>query len=219
MSNMWYVKALTITNMQMIITKISCRLGQSCKIRCDVLICAGVREPCRSKNVPNSKMSRELLGTAAKLGTMRSCVAEVWAQLAPNILLSRTLSSPYVAHVLLPIVWPPVCSRLEPVLVIVAIVVGVPIATRMPPVMTKIWVMIRHNKMNRGLWCWQQWWLRQQRWRQQRGICVHGIKGVLVQKFMGKKMVVKVSRQQRFCLGYKTYHEVFELTTKATKHI
>jgi hypothetical protein len=71
------VKALTITNMQMIITKISCRIGQSCKIRCDVMICIGIRELCCGKNVPNSKMRRELLGTAVKLGTMRSCVAEV----------------------------------------------------------------------------------------------------------------------------------------------
>jgi hypothetical protein len=71
------VKALTITNMQMIITKISCRIGQSCKIRCDVMICTGIRELCCGKNVPNSKMRRELLGTAVKLGTMRSCVAEV----------------------------------------------------------------------------------------------------------------------------------------------
>jgi hypothetical protein len=71
------VKALTITNMQMIITKISCRIGQSCKIRCDVMICTGIRELCCGKNVSNSKMRRELLGTAVKLGTMRSCVAEV----------------------------------------------------------------------------------------------------------------------------------------------
>jgi hypothetical protein len=61
MSNMGYVKALTVTNMQIIITKIGCRIDQSSKIRCDVLICAGVSEPSRSRDISNSKMSRGLL--------------------------------------------------------------------------------------------------------------------------------------------------------------
>jgi hypothetical protein len=47
----------------------------------------------------------------------------------------------------------------------------------------------------------------------------HGMKGVLAQKFMGKKVSVKISIRQRFCLGYKTRYQVFELTMKATKHI
>ena len=42
-----------------------------------MLICVSVREPYHSKNVPNIKMSREVFGTAAKPGIMRSCVAEV----------------------------------------------------------------------------------------------------------------------------------------------
>jgi len=143
---MWYVKALTVTNIQMIITKIGCRIGQSCKTRCDVLICTGVKKPCRSRNVPNNKMSIGLLGTVVRLGTMKSCVAKVWAQLAADILLSRPLSNPYVAPLLLPIIWPPVCSRLEPVLVIVAVTIGTPIATRMPLLQLKFelwWDMAR----------------------------------------------------------------------------
>jgi len=47
-------------------------------------------------------------------------------------------SSPCVVPVLLPIVWPPVDSRLAPVLVSVAVVVGAPVATRMTPVTTEI---------------------------------------------------------------------------------
>jgi hypothetical protein len=149
MSNMWYVKAFTVTNMQMIITKIGCKIDQSCKIRCDVLIRAGVGEPSRNRNVPNNKMSRRLLGTAVKLETMSSCVTKIWAQLAADILLSRPLSNPYVAPVLLPIIWPLVGSRLEPVLVIVAVAVGMPIATRTPPIMTEIWVVMRYSKMGK----------------------------------------------------------------------
>jgi hypothetical protein len=79
MSNMWYVKTLTVTNMQMIITKIGYKIDQSCKIMCDVLIRAVVGEPSRSRNIPNSKVSRGLLGTAAKLGTIGSCVTEIGA--------------------------------------------------------------------------------------------------------------------------------------------
>ena len=135
--------------MQMIITKIGCKIDQSCKIRCDVLIRDGVGEPSCSKNVPNSKMSIGLLGTAVKLETMSSCVTKIWAQLATDILLSRPLSNPYVASVLLPIIWPLVGSRLEPVLVILAVFVGMPIAMRTPPIATEIWVVMRHNEMGK----------------------------------------------------------------------
>jgi hypothetical protein len=76
---MGYVKALTVTNMQIIITKIVCKIGQSSKIRCDVLICAGVGEPSRNRNIHNSKMSRGLLSAATKLGTMRSRVPKTGA--------------------------------------------------------------------------------------------------------------------------------------------
>jgi hypothetical protein len=91
---MGYVKALTVTNMQIIITKIECRIGQSCKIRYDVLICAGVGKPSRNRSISNSKVSRGLLGTTAKLGTIGSCVTETGAQLTADMLLSRPLPSP-----------------------------------------------------------------------------------------------------------------------------
>ena len=116
MSNMDYVKALTITNMQIIITKIGCRIDQRSKIRCDVLICASVGEPSRSRNIPNSKMSRGLRRAATKLGTMGSCVPKTGAQLAAYMLLSRPLSSTGIAPGLLLMVWSPICSRLALVL-------------------------------------------------------------------------------------------------------
>jgi len=112
--------------------------GQSCKIMCDVLIRTGVGEPSHSRNIPNSKVSRGLLGTTAKLGTMRSCVIEIEAQFAADILLSRPLSGPYVTPILLLVVWPPVSSRLEPVMLIVVVVIGTPDATRTHPVTTEI---------------------------------------------------------------------------------
>ena len=139
--------------MQMIIIKIGCRIGQSCKIRCDVLIHAGVGEPSRSRDIPNSKVSRRLLRTAVKLGTIWSCMTEVVAQLAANMLLSRPLGSPCVAPILLPIGWSPVSSRVTPWLVVVAGVVGTPVATGMTLVTTEIWAVMRHRKMSRGLSC------------------------------------------------------------------
>jgi hypothetical protein len=138
MSNMGYVKALTVTNMQIIITKIGCRLGQSSKIRCDVLICTGIGEPSRSRNIPNSKVSKELLSAVAKLGTMRSCVFETGAQLAAYMLLSRPLPSPGVAPVLLQEVWPLICSRLAPILGSVTVVVGTPLPLERPLLRLKL---------------------------------------------------------------------------------
>jgi hypothetical protein len=41
----------------------------------------------------------------------------------------------------------------------------------------------------RKLWCWQQRWLLRQRRSDNRGM-----ERVLVQKFMGKKVAVKISR-------------------------
>ena len=98
----------------MIITKIGYRIGQSYKIRCDVLIRASVGEPSCNRNIPNNKVSRWLLGTAAKLGTMGSCVTETGAQLVVDMLVSRSLASLGVAPILLLIVWSLVCSRLAP---------------------------------------------------------------------------------------------------------
>jgi hypothetical protein len=191
---MGYVKAFTVTNMQIIITKIGCRIGQSSKIRCDVLICTGVGEPSRSRNIPNSKVSRGLLSVVAKLGTLNSRVAETGAQLVAYMLLSRPLPSAGVAHGLLLVVWPPICSRLAPVLGSVTFAVRTPITSRVTPIAAEVGAVMRHSMMGRKLWCWQQWWLlRQRRRRQQRGSGSHGMEGVLVQKFMGKKVVVKIS--------------------------
>jgi hypothetical protein len=167
MSNMGYVKALTVTNMQIIITKIGCRIGQRSKIRCDVLICAGVGEPSRSRNIPNSKVSRGLLSAAAKLGTMGSCVTETGAQLAAYMLLSRPLPSARVAPGLLPVVWPPICSRMALILGSVTIAVGTPITSRVTPVAAEVGAVMRHSMVGRKLWCWQQWWLLRQRRRRQ----------------------------------------------------
>jgi hypothetical protein len=94
MSNIGYVKALIVTNMQIIITKIRCRIGQICKIRCVVLIHAGVEERSCNRNIPNNKVSRGLLGTVVKLGIMGRCGTETGAQLTTDILLSRPLPSP-----------------------------------------------------------------------------------------------------------------------------
>jgi len=153
---MGYVKTLTLTNMQIIITKIGCRIGQSSKIKCDVLICAGVGEPSRSRNIPNNKMSRGLLSAATKLGTMRSCVPKTGAQLATYMLLSRPLPSTRIAPDLLPVVWPPICSRLAPILGSGTVAVGMPITSRATPVAAEVGVVMRHSMVCRKLWCWQQ---------------------------------------------------------------
>jgi len=187
---MGYVKALTVTNMQIIITKIRCRIGQSSKIRCDVLICAGVGEPSRSRDIPNSKMSRGLRRAATKLGTMGSCVPKTGAQLAAYMLLS----SIGIAPCLLLVVWPPICSRVAPVLGSGTVAAGTPITSRATLVAAEVGVVMRHSMVCRKLWCWQQrWLLRQRRRRQQRGSGSHGMERVFVQKFMGKKVAVKIS--------------------------
>ena len=148
---MGYVKALTVTNMQIIITKIGCRIGQSSKIRCDVLICAGVGEPSRSRDIPNSKMSRGLRRAAMKLGTMGSCVPKTRAQLAAYMLLSST----GIAPGLLPMFWPPICNRVAHVLGSGTVVVGTPITSRVTPVAAEVGVVMRHSMVCRKLWCWQ----------------------------------------------------------------
>ena len=96
----------------MIITRIGCKISQSYKIMCDVLIRVGVGEPSCSRNIPNNKVSIWLLGTTTKLGIMGSFVTETGAQLAANILVSRPLANLGVAPILLPIVWLLVYSRL-----------------------------------------------------------------------------------------------------------
>ena len=124
--------------MKMIITKIGYRISQSYKIRYDVLIRVGVWAPSHNRNIPKSKVSRVLLGTTSKLGTIGSCVTEIRAQLATDMLLCRPLANPGVVLGLLPIVWPLVYIRLTPVLVSVVVVVGMPMTTRMTPITAKV---------------------------------------------------------------------------------
>ena len=150
---MGYVKALTVTNMQIIITKIGCRISQRSKIRCDVLICAGVGEPSRNKNIPNNKMSRGLRRATTKLGTMRSCVPKTEAQLAAYMLLSRPLPSTGIVPGLLPVVWPPIYSRLAPILGSEMVVVGTPITSRATPIAVEVGAVMRHSMVCRKLWC------------------------------------------------------------------
>ena len=45
MTEMRYREALTINNMQIIITKIQFWSSQGGKIRCDMLICTGIQKP------------------------------------------------------------------------------------------------------------------------------------------------------------------------------
>jgi len=151
MSNMGYVKALTITNMQIIITKIGCRIGQSSKIRCDVLIYAGVGEPSRNRDIPNSKMSRRLRRAVTKLGTMGSYVPKTRAQLTAYMLLSRPLPSTGIAPGVLPVVWSPICSRLAHVLGSGTVVVGMPITSRATPVAAEVGAVMRHSMVCRKL--------------------------------------------------------------------
>jgi len=85
---------LTITNMQVIITKIGTRIDQSCKIRSNVLVRTSIREPISCRNRTNSKMSRGLVVAVAKLSTLRVIVAEGEAELTLDSLLKRLVRRP-----------------------------------------------------------------------------------------------------------------------------
>jgi len=76
MSNMGYGYTLIVTNMEVIITKIGCRIDQSHKIKRNVFVRISVREPSRGRNRTNSKMSRGLVTTTTKMSTLWGCVAE-----------------------------------------------------------------------------------------------------------------------------------------------
>jgi len=163
MSNMGYGKSLTVTNMQMIITKIGCRIGQSSKIRCNVLVRIGVWEQSAAKNVTNNKVGKGLLATTLKLCTMWSYVVKGEAQLTFDILLrkpvSRPLSRPRGASVLLLVALSLVgrsrgieATVVKLVLVVVAVAVGTPVATRTAPVTVEIGVVLRCGKVSRRCW-------------------------------------------------------------------
>jgi len=94
MSNIWYVKVITVTNMQMIITKIGCRIGQSCKIRYDVLIRAGVGEPGRSRIIPNNKGEQRAAGYYYETGDNGELCDLNWSTISSRHAVVQTTSQP-----------------------------------------------------------------------------------------------------------------------------
>jgi len=84
----------TITNMQVIITKIGSRIGQSCKIKSNMLVRTSIREQISCRNRTNSKMSRGMVAATAKLSTLRGGVAEEEAELTLDSLLKRPVRRP-----------------------------------------------------------------------------------------------------------------------------
>jgi len=65
-------------------------------------------------------------------------VPKTGAQLAAYMLLSRPLPSTGIAPGLLPMVWPPICSRLASILGSGMVAVGTPITSRVTPVATEV---------------------------------------------------------------------------------
>jgi len=59
-----------------------------------MLVCTSVREPRKSKNVTNNKMSSQLLSTAAKLSALRGCVSEGEAELTFDVMLKGLARRP-----------------------------------------------------------------------------------------------------------------------------
>jgi hypothetical protein len=59
-----------------------------------MLVCTSVREPRKSKNVTNNKMSSQLLSIAAKLSALRGCVSEGEAELAFDVMLKGLARRP-----------------------------------------------------------------------------------------------------------------------------
>jgi hypothetical protein len=94
MPNMGYGKILTVTNMQVIIINIGCRIGQSCKIRRNVLVRTSVLEPSMSRSSTNNKIGRGLVTAAVKLRTLWGCVAEVEVEVTLDVLLKWPVRRP-----------------------------------------------------------------------------------------------------------------------------
>ena len=142
--------------MQMIIIKIGCRIGQSRKIRSNMLVCTSIREPSRGRNRTNSKMGRGLVMTAAKLSTLRCCVIEGEAQLTLDMLLKRSVRRPLSTSSRSSALLPVRGSRgiramkIRPAMVVVPVVVGAPTAAGTTSVTTKIGAGLLLCKMSRG---------------------------------------------------------------------
>ena len=140
MPNMGYRKTLTVTNMQVIITKIGSRIDQSCKIRSNVLVRTSIQEPTTYRNRANNKMNRRLVAAASKLSTLGGGVAEGEAELTLDGLLKRPVRRPLPKtnrpSGLLPVTLFQFCKgrrmntmKIRPVLVVISTVVGAPVAT------------------------------------------------------------------------------------------
>jgi len=148
MFNIGYGKALNITNMQMIITEIWCRLGQSRNIRRNMLIHTSVQEPNRSINITNNKIGNRLLSIAVKLRALRGCVAEREVELTLDVLLKgsmrRSLRKAKVPFILLPVAVhlvgvsrPLKTMKIRLILVVVGVVVGTPGAMKTTSITAK----------------------------------------------------------------------------------
>jgi len=100
MTEMRYREGLTITNMQIIITKIWFWSSQGGKIMCDVLICTDIRKPINKTGwgeIALHQIGSRLLAITLllELRTVGSCIAEILTQLAawilPLVALPRAL--------------------------------------------------------------------------------------------------------------------------------
>jgi len=149
MSNIGYGKALTITNMKMIITEIGCRFSQSCKIRHNILVRTNVREPSRSRNITNNKMGRRLLSIATKLSVLSGFMAEGEVELTLDVLLKRLVRRPLWRtrwpFVLLPVALLSVSGsialkamKIRVVLVVVEVAVGMQLPQEQPLLQLKL---------------------------------------------------------------------------------
>ena len=131
-----------------------------------------VWEPSRGRNQTNRKLDRGLMTTAAKLSTLWGCMAEEEVQLTLVVLLKRSVTRPLPTSSrpsrLLPMTLLPVCGsrgmrtmKIRHVMVVVPVVIGAPVVTRMTSVMTKIRVVLLLGKVSRGQqrWCGQQMWI------------------------------------------------------------
>jgi hypothetical protein len=70
------------------------RIGQSCKIRSNVLVRTSIQEPISCRNRTNSKMRRGLVAATVKLSTLGGGVAEEEAELTFDSLLKRLVRRP-----------------------------------------------------------------------------------------------------------------------------
>jgi len=207
--------------MRIIITKIGCRIGQSCKIRHNVLVCTSVWEPSRGINNTNSKMGRGLLATTTKLGTLRGCVAEGEAQMTHDVMLK------------IPVRRPRPRTRGPSILLTVARFQSVG-AEEWKPWKSNLcwwlWRLLLGRQLPRerpllrlklGLcWYWERWAEGSRDGvGSSGGFAAMDWREVLCKNSWGKEMAMKISTWQRFCFGHEAGYQDIELTTKATKYI